>query len=228
MATTREVEGKTLAPGLYRHKKSGGLYTVLGLIRHHETGRPMVVYYSHSHDSVSTRPLWGFAYFDGCNDCDGFLGGPGGPFERFELVTDPDRLATEFWVSATLRRNFDLFETALNGVGLSKSLEAPPNDARIARVLELLEGIELRARSRGVLTDRALLSAEEVVDLIREVRKELIGESADVGGPRNTSGGAMDPESSGVSDALALDILFRVSSDLTSIHLGARRSPPGA
>ena len=57
----REINvGMTITPGLYRHTKSEGLYTVFCLVRHHETGNPMVVYYSHGHGSVSTRPLHGF------------------------------------------------------------------------------------------------------------------------------------------------------------------------
>jgi hypothetical protein len=119
MATTREVGGMTIAPGLYRHAKSGDFYTVLGLVRHHETGNPMVVYYSHKHGSVSTRPLHGFVG-PRCSDPDGFA-------ERFEFIADaisppppvssPVLPATVRWTSATLLRNFDLFEAALGGVG---------------------------------------------------------------------------------------------------------------
>jgi hypothetical protein len=117
MATTREVGGMPLTPGLYRHTKSGDLYTVLGLVRHHETGNPMVVYYSHKHGSVSTRPLHGFVG-PRCSDPDGFA-------ERFEFLADATFPAasssnlpvTVRWTSATLLRNFDLFEAALGGVG---------------------------------------------------------------------------------------------------------------
>jgi hypothetical protein len=123
MTTTREVGGMCITPGLYRHTKSGGLYTVLGLVRHHETGNPMVVYYSHGHGSVSTRPLHGFTG-PRCADPDGFA-------ERFTLVSkapttngcmplDPASLV--LWTSETLLRNFALFEAALAGVG------QPPND----------------------------------------------------------------------------------------------------
>ena len=43
-------------PGNYRHYK-GGIYTALGLVRHHETGAPMVLYLSHATGGLSVRPL---------------------------------------------------------------------------------------------------------------------------------------------------------------------------
>lgn len=189
MATTREVDGKSLGHGLYRHKKSGGLYTVLGLIRHHETGHAMVVYYSHGHGSVSTRPLWGFEGAR-CSDPDGFLGTPTGPFERFEAVTLPNQ-PTEHWVCNTLCRNFDLFETALQGVS-KRERRAPEGTVRIARALYLLEVLATQISAGSLRSD--------VIDGLASIRKELAGElaseSVDVGGSPNTSGGAMDPESS--------------------------------
>ncbi|HMI84858.1 MAG TPA: DUF1653 domain-containing protein [Polyangiaceae bacterium] len=118
MTTTREVGGMTLTRGLYKHTKSGGLYTVLGLVRHHETGNPMVVYYSHGHGSVSTRPLYGFVG-PRCSDPDGFA-------DRFELISKTpstngrvplDSSSVVLWTSETLLRNFALFEAALSGVG---------------------------------------------------------------------------------------------------------------
>lgn len=118
MTTTREVAGMTLAPGLYRHIKSGALYTVLGLVRHHETGKPMVLYYSHGHGTLSTRPLHGFAT-SRCSDPDGFA-------ERFELLNEPRRApdpespgvsAVVLWSNETLLRNFAMFDAALRGVG---------------------------------------------------------------------------------------------------------------
>lgn len=54
-------------PGLYRHHK-GGLYTAIGLVRHHDTGLPMVVYVSHAKGHVSVRPLNGWP-----GDPDGWL-----------------------------------------------------------------------------------------------------------------------------------------------------------
>lgn len=116
MTTTREVAGIPFDPGLYRHTKSGGLYTALGVVRHHETGGPMVIYYSHTHGSVSTRPLYGFVG-PRCADPDGFA-------ERFELITKspsiavqlPDAPAIDRWRSETLLRNFDLLDAALLGI----------------------------------------------------------------------------------------------------------------
>jgi Protein of unknown function (DUF1653) len=116
MTTTHEVGGMTLTPGLYRHIKSGALYTVLGLVRHHETSKPMVIYYSHGHGSLSTRPLHGFVT-SRCSDPDGFA-------DRFECVEVgmPPEIARKddsvvHWTHDTLLRNFALFEAALRGVG---------------------------------------------------------------------------------------------------------------
>lgn len=54
-------------PGLYRHYK-GGLYTAVGLVSHHETREPMVLYISHTYGGLSVRPLHGWR-----GDPDGFL-----------------------------------------------------------------------------------------------------------------------------------------------------------
>jgi hypothetical protein len=126
MTTTREVGGMTIIPGVYRHTKSGGIYTVFGLVRHHETGHPMVIYYSHSHGTLSTRPLHGFVG-PRCADPDGFA-------ERFEFISsDPttngaplDVPSFELWTSETLLRNFALFEAALAGVGGRRPAAANP------------------------------------------------------------------------------------------------------
>jgi hypothetical protein len=136
----------------------------------------MVVYYSHGHDSVSTRPLYGFAYFDGCSDCDGFLGTPGGPFKRFELVADaPERLAVEYWVSTTLRRNFNLFEAALCGV--SKPGE-PIGEVGRCEWMKKTEG-----ETAAEIWER---TAKAIIEE-HERRKSLASiESSDVGGPQNT------------------------------------------
>jgi hypothetical protein len=144
MTTTREVGGWQITPGLYRHIKSGGLYTVFGLVRHHETGTPMVVYYSHQHGSVSTRPIHGFTT-PRCSDPDGFV-------ERFALITDrPGSVGqppldglqpTLLWTSATLLRNFELFEAALGGVGKppeAKSGASDAGDDHLAAVVAELE-----------------------------------------------------------------------------------------
>lgn len=185
MTTTREVGGMNLAPGLYRHTKSGGLYTVFGLVRHHETGNPMVVYYSHGHGSVSTRPLYGF---EGprCSDPDGFV-------ERFEFVANGAALSlpTVLWTHETLLRNFDLFEAALGGVG------KPPGETRIAHALGLLDIVQSRTRA---IESLGSLTSGEVIEMLATVRKALIGddsiERADVSASPNTSAGTMDPESS--------------------------------
>jgi hypothetical protein len=132
MTTTRQVGDVTFRPGLYRHTKSGGLYTALGIVRHHETGYPMVLYYSHAHATLSVRPLYGYTG-PRCADPDGFA-------DRFELVTDgPDPAAhpsdlpegvaaVELWRSHTLLRNFSLVDAALVGV---TDPELDTGDARI-------------------------------------------------------------------------------------------------
>jgi hypothetical protein len=54
--------------GIYRHYK-GGLYTALGVVFHHESRQPMVVYLSHERGTVSVRSLFGHSGDpDGWND----------------------------------------------------------------------------------------------------------------------------------------------------------------
>ncbi len=44
-------------PGrIYQHYK-GGLYCVLHIARHHDSGEPMVVYVSLKHGTINVRPL---------------------------------------------------------------------------------------------------------------------------------------------------------------------------
>ena len=45
-----------LARGFYRHYK-GGIYRVLGMARHHETGEPVVIYFSMERGSINVREL---------------------------------------------------------------------------------------------------------------------------------------------------------------------------
>lgn len=47
---------RTFKPGLYRHYH-GGLYRAVGLVAHHETREPWVVYVSLQHGSMNIRPL---------------------------------------------------------------------------------------------------------------------------------------------------------------------------
>lgn len=47
-------------PGIYRHPKSGGLYTALGLVIHHHTRLPMVKYVSLTTGEENVRPLVGW------------------------------------------------------------------------------------------------------------------------------------------------------------------------
>lgn len=54
-------------PGLYRHYK-GRLYSALALVRHHETGEPMVLYASLDRGTFNVRPLRGWK-----GDEDGFI-----------------------------------------------------------------------------------------------------------------------------------------------------------
>jgi hypothetical protein len=65
---TMETALKLFKPGLYRHTVSDGLYTVEGLVTHHEKRLPMVVYVSHTYGGRSTRPLLGWP-----GDPDGFF-----------------------------------------------------------------------------------------------------------------------------------------------------------
>ena len=81
--------GVRLPLGIYRHYK-GGLYTALGVVFHHESRQPMVVYLSHERGTVSVRPLFGHSGDpDGWDDTVGFEededGEPVGQ-RRFEFV----------------------------------------------------------------------------------------------------------------------------------------------
>jgi hypothetical protein len=62
------VSTKDLPLGVYLHRKSGGVYTVLGVVSHHETREQMVLYLSHANGSWNVRPLYGRP-----GDPDGFL-----------------------------------------------------------------------------------------------------------------------------------------------------------
>ena len=84
--------------GTYRHYK-GDLFTAIGLVTHHETRQPMVLYVSHKKGCVNCRPLRGWRS-SGHNttaeqlahDPDGFLDpvdlGDGKYVTRFELVQE--------------------------------------------------------------------------------------------------------------------------------------------
>lgn len=60
--------------GVWEHYK-GGRYTVIMLVRHHDTGLPMVVYVSHEKGSINCRPLvgWRTDELGLPHDEDGFL-----------------------------------------------------------------------------------------------------------------------------------------------------------
>lgn len=60
-------------PGLYRHTKTGGMYTAIGLVTHHETRQPMVLYVSHKYGGSNVRPL------------DGWPGDPDGWRDQVEI-----------------------------------------------------------------------------------------------------------------------------------------------
>ena len=49
-------EKPIICPRLYRHYK-GPLYTALGIVEHHETHLPYVLYVSHTTGKVKIRPL---------------------------------------------------------------------------------------------------------------------------------------------------------------------------
>lgn len=85
-------------PGLWRHYK-GGLYTAIGLVTHHETRKPMVLYVSHTYGATNVRPLHGWTDehpFSGGDpkDPDGWLDFVPMPEEpvlkvaRFEFIGD--------------------------------------------------------------------------------------------------------------------------------------------
>jgi hypothetical protein len=80
-------------PGIYRHYRTGGLYSALELVVHHETRQPVVLYVSHEHrddeyGGRNVRPLngWNDGAISvsggavGCIDQDGWL----------DTVTIPD------------------------------------------------------------------------------------------------------------------------------------------
>lgn len=59
---------ETIEMGIWRHYK-GGLYRVTGLARHHENGKPMVIYVSLKYGTVNVRPMYGWV-----GDRDAFMG----------------------------------------------------------------------------------------------------------------------------------------------------------
>lgn len=71
-----------IKPGIYRHYK-GGLYTVFGLVTHHETRQRMVLYVSLTTGTFTVRPLVGTKQDpDGFNDVF--------PLERLDPETRED------------------------------------------------------------------------------------------------------------------------------------------
>lgn len=88
--------------GVYQHYK-GGLYTVIGFVRHHGTGKPMVLYVSHEKGHTNCRPLDGWDGPDGV-DCDGFRDevysddlDSEATLHRFELVSRADVAPAYNW-----------------------------------------------------------------------------------------------------------------------------------
>jgi hypothetical protein len=47
-------------PGIYRHTKSGNLYSTIGIVFHHDEQRPMVMYVSLKFGTPAVRPLYGW------------------------------------------------------------------------------------------------------------------------------------------------------------------------
>ena len=68
------MQPKFIANSIYLHYR-GGLYTALTLVTHHDTRKPMVVYYSHEKKSVNCRPLegWNPCQSSCPTDLDGWL-----------------------------------------------------------------------------------------------------------------------------------------------------------
>ena len=56
MIETTKTEKPSFRPGLYQHY-TGPTYTALGLVEHHETHLPYVLYVSHTTGKVKLRPL---------------------------------------------------------------------------------------------------------------------------------------------------------------------------
>lgn len=69
-------EVRNFRSGLWKHYK-GGLYSVIALVTHHETRRPMVLYVSHTYGGNNVRPLRGWE-----GDQDGWL-------DEVEVVARP-------------------------------------------------------------------------------------------------------------------------------------------
>jgi hypothetical protein len=78
-------------PGLYRHYK-GGYYVATGLVTHHATRMPMVLYTSCFRGTFNVRPLEGWAQYDGVSDKDGWNdmvdSGFGNQVRRFTFVDE--------------------------------------------------------------------------------------------------------------------------------------------
>lgn len=72
---------ESFKPGVYNHYK-GGIYHALGLVTHHDTRHPMVVYVNAEKAELTVRPLRGWVYdndeHNGCTDEDGWLDSVGG------------------------------------------------------------------------------------------------------------------------------------------------------
>jgi hypothetical protein len=83
------MDRRTFTFGTYRHYK-GDLYTAIGLVTHHETRLPMVLYVSHAKGCVNCRPLHGWPH-DPDGFCDAVTLDDGRVVQRFELVQEAAR-----------------------------------------------------------------------------------------------------------------------------------------
>ncbi len=147
----------TFKTGVYRHFRTGDLYTAFALELHHHTRQPMVIYYSHAKKHVNVRPLNGWAEDpDAWNDLVPSL--EGRLVKRFELVQElPDgyELESTFW-----------------GYGTSANTEfwqgAGTREEAVASALEM-EGAEAWIQE-GISADPAefVPNFDEIVDIMNQ------------------------------------------------------------
>lgn len=60
-SSVSHVPAVDFRPGIYKHSKSGNLYSAIGLVFHHDGQRPVVLYVSLVYGTPAVRPLYGWA-----------------------------------------------------------------------------------------------------------------------------------------------------------------------
>lgn len=139
-------------PGLYRHRKTGGLYTAIGLVTHHEKRLPMVKYVSHTYGGENVRPLVGWI-----GDPDGWLDevqvdGKWGP--RFEFVGD---LPSDVCISTRAAQPVTPASASPKSK-TSKRANRCKHDRPLVKVTDPLSGVDCRQcrREKRKQTERLL------------------------------------------------------------------------